>query len=124
MCATHPTVASVGPYLRAFSLTKAAHGDNLACRLGGEELALILPDTELEPAVGFADKLTRKIEQLPVTFRGQQLGKISASFGVAPVMATANPKSFAQWIRRCTGQRPPAATGSPSRSEPTTPFPF
>ena len=64
-------------------LSKAAHGDNLACRLGGEELMLILPDTPLESAVSLAETIRRKIERLSVMFRGQQLGKITASFGVA-----------------------------------------
>jgi diguanylate cyclase (GGDEF)-like protein len=64
-------------------LSKAARGDNLACRLGGEELLLILPDTPLEAARILADKLKRKIERLSVMLRGQQLGKITASFGVA-----------------------------------------
>lgn len=44
---------------------------------------LILPDTELEDALSFADKLRRKIERLSVVLNGQQLGKITASFGVA-----------------------------------------
>lgn len=64
-------------------LLKMAHGDNLACRLGGEELLLILPDTPLEAALEFAEKLRRKIEKLSVMLRGRQLGKVTASFGVA-----------------------------------------
>lgn len=64
-------------------LSKVAHGDNLACRLGGEELLLILPETTLEAARNLADKLKRKIEKLSVMLRGQQLGTITASFGVA-----------------------------------------
>lgn len=64
-------------------LSRTAHGDNLACRLGGEELVLILPDTSLEAAVDLANKLRRRIEKLSVTLRGQQLGKITASSGVA-----------------------------------------
>ena len=64
-------------------LLKIAHGDNLACRLGGEELLLILPDTPLEAAIDLAEKLRRKIEKLSIVLRGQQLGKVTASFGVA-----------------------------------------
>jgi diguanylate cyclase (GGDEF)-like protein len=64
-------------------LARKAQGDNLACRLGGEELMLILPDTGLDAALSFAEKLRRKIEKLSVMLHGQQLGKITASFGVA-----------------------------------------
>jgi diguanylate cyclase (GGDEF)-like protein len=64
-------------------LSRVADGDNLACRLGGEELLLILPDTELDAAAELAEKLRRKIEKLAVVHRGQQLGTITASFGVA-----------------------------------------
>jgi diguanylate cyclase (GGDEF)-like protein/PAS domain S-box-containing protein len=64
-------------------LSRAAHGDNLACRLGGEELLLILPDTALDDAASLAEKLRRKIGSLSVTLRGQQLGRITASIGVA-----------------------------------------
>jgi diguanylate cyclase (GGDEF)-like protein/PAS domain S-box-containing protein len=64
-------------------LSRVAQGDNLACRLGGEELLLILPDIALEEAMALSEKLRRKIEKLSVVHRGQQLGKITASFGVA-----------------------------------------
>lgn len=64
-------------------LSRIARGDYLACRLGGEELLLILPDTTLEDAVELTEKLRIKIEKLSVGLRGQQLGKITASFGVA-----------------------------------------
>jgi diguanylate cyclase (GGDEF)-like protein/PAS domain S-box-containing protein len=65
------------------AMARMARGDNLACRLGGEELLLILPDTTLEHAMDVAEKLRRKIERLSVVLRGQQLGKITASLGVA-----------------------------------------
>jgi diguanylate cyclase (GGDEF)-like protein len=64
-------------------LARVADGDNLACRLGGEELLLILPDTGIDAAAELAEKLRRKIEKLSVVHRGQQLGTITASFGVA-----------------------------------------
>jgi diguanylate cyclase (GGDEF)-like protein/PAS domain S-box-containing protein len=64
-------------------LSKIARGDNLACRLGGEELMMILPDTPLDDAIELAEKVRQKIEKLSIRFRDQQLGKITASFGVA-----------------------------------------
>lgn len=64
-------------------LSRMAQGDNVACRLGGEELILLLPDTGLKAAADLAHKLRRRIEKLSVALRGQQLGKITASFGIA-----------------------------------------
>jgi diguanylate cyclase (GGDEF)-like protein len=58
-------------------------GSDLACRLGGEELVVILPETELEGAASRAEEIRRGIEALGISFRGQSLGKITASFGVA-----------------------------------------
>ncbi|MEX0977024.1 MAG: diguanylate cyclase [Woeseia sp.] len=57
--------------------------DDLPCRLGGEELLLILPDTSLEDAQKAAEKLRQRIEKLSLLLRGQSLGKVTASFGVA-----------------------------------------
>ena len=51
-------------------------------RIGGEEFALILPETTLEQAVDAAEKLRLKIADLEVS-RGAKTIKISGSFGVA-----------------------------------------
>jgi len=56
---------------------------DIACRYGGEELAIILPETNLEGAATIADVLLKKINQHPFHNREKQpLGCVSASIGV------------------------------------------
>lgn len=54
---------------------------DIPCRYGGEEFALILPDTELRQGVRFANRLRLIIENSPVQAGDLYLG-IEASFGV------------------------------------------
>ncbi len=51
-------------------------------RLGGEEFAVLLPDTALEQAHALAEKLRATIAATPINFQEQQLS-ITASLGVA-----------------------------------------
>lgn len=54
---------------------------DIPCRYGGEEFALILPDTTLRHGVRFANRLRQIIENSPVKV-GDMTLKIEASFGV------------------------------------------
>lgn len=54
---------------------------DIPCRYGGEEFALILPDTTLRQGVRFANRLRLIIENSPLKNGGLMLG-IEASFGV------------------------------------------
>jgi diguanylate cyclase (GGDEF)-like protein/PAS domain S-box-containing protein len=56
---------------------------DIACRIGGEELVLLLPDTALSEALATAEKLRMLVEALRVTYRGQPLAPITVSIGVA-----------------------------------------
>ena len=56
-------------------------GDSLA-RLGGEEFALLLPDTTAAVAAGVAERLRHGVEALSVTVGGREI-RVTASFGVA-----------------------------------------
>ncbi|MGC9503060.1 PAS domain S-box protein [Baaleninema sp.] len=58
-------------------------GSDIACRYGGEELTLILPDATLEDTVKRAEEIRESIERLELWDRGQRLGQITASLGVA-----------------------------------------
>jgi diguanylate cyclase (GGDEF)-like protein len=60
-------------------------------RYGGEELAVVLPGTDLEGAYNLAERVREGIEalRLPVTGNGGALS-VTASFGVAALPATAN----------------------------------
>lgn len=51
-------------------------------RLGGEEFAILLPDTALDKAQALAEKLRRTIAATPITSQGQQLF-VTVSIGVA-----------------------------------------
>lgn len=57
--------------------------EDIACRYGGEELLVILPETPLKITIQRAEKLREQISQLKVEFLGQTLGLTTASLGVA-----------------------------------------
>ncbi|MGA2840886.1 MAG: GGDEF domain-containing protein, partial [Steroidobacteraceae bacterium] len=56
---------------------------DIACRIGGEEFVLLLPETELSDALATAEKLRVRVEALTVTYRDQPLGPITVSIGVS-----------------------------------------
>ncbi len=58
-------------------------GEDIACRYGGEEIALILPDASLDGARGRADDLRERIKALAIAHNGQALGSVTVSMGVA-----------------------------------------
>ena len=55
-------------------------------RLGGEEFAVLLPDTELDGAMLVAERLRELLQKHPLAW-GDKLWPISASFGVATMRA-------------------------------------
>ncbi len=61
---------------------------DLAARYGGEEMTLILPDTDGAGALNVAEKLRQTIESEIIEFAGEKL-QITASFGVASTCAPA-----------------------------------
>jgi diguanylate cyclase (GGDEF)-like protein len=58
-------------------------GEDVACRYGGEEFVVLLADATLEHAHARAEELRRAIHALTVQHRGQTVGSITASLGVA-----------------------------------------
>jgi len=66
----------LGSLLRAL-----ARGDDVPARYGGEEFVVLLPDTALEGACVFAERLRARVEALEVVVRGLRL-PITASVGV------------------------------------------
>jgi len=64
-------------------LQRHVRGEDIACRYGGEEFTLVLPDTSLEIAHQRADQLCEGIRVLNVDFRNQILGPLTFSIGIA-----------------------------------------
>ncbi len=63
-------------------MARVREGD-IACRYGGEEFVLILPEAPLEFARRRAEELREAVRQLHVSHRGRIIGPITVSAGVA-----------------------------------------
>ncbi|HEY4775394.1 MAG TPA: PleD family two-component system response regulator [Xanthobacteraceae bacterium] len=72
--------------LREFSLRlkKSIRGIDLACRYGGEEFVVVMPDTDTAVAAMVAERLRRRIasEAFPIT-EGQRAVEVTISIGLA-----------------------------------------
>lgn len=64
-------------------LMKNIRGSDIACRYGGEELTLILPDATLSETYRRAEQIREAIKNLVLEHRGELLGIITASLGIA-----------------------------------------
>ena len=58
-------------------------GSDIACRFGGEEFALVLPDATLAAVQRRAEGIRMAIQRFDLKYRGQPLGGLTASFGIA-----------------------------------------
>ncbi|MBC7876124.1 MAG: diguanylate cyclase [Anaerolineales bacterium] len=56
---------------------------DVACRYGGEEFIIILPDTSIEIAEQRAETLRNKVSLMKLDHNGQDIGKVTISIGVA-----------------------------------------
>jgi diguanylate cyclase (GGDEF)-like protein/PAS domain S-box-containing protein len=64
-------------------LQKNTRSQDIACRYGGEEFALVLSDSSLEGAYRRAEILRQQVKLMSVEYDGQTLGAVSVSMGVA-----------------------------------------
>jgi len=64
-------------------LRKFFRGDDVACRWGGEEFAIILPDSPVQHAAARADALRHEIKSLALRHRNVSLAPITLSIGIA-----------------------------------------
>lgn len=55
---------------------------DVACRYGGEEFVLFLPDTQLKDATVIADRIRQKLEDTVIKSQGVEVS-VSASFGIS-----------------------------------------
>ncbi|MBC8282493.1 MAG: diguanylate cyclase [Nitrospinae bacterium] len=63
-------------------LQKMKRTEDTACRYGGEELVLILPETEKINALVIAERIRKKVEELELEFEGTTFG-VTLSGGIA-----------------------------------------
>jgi diguanylate cyclase (GGDEF)-like protein len=64
-------------------LRNMTRGSDIACRLGGEEFAVVLPGAGIDVARKRAEQLREAVEALALEFEGKPLGPITMSAGVA-----------------------------------------
>ncbi len=71
--------------LREFSLflRKGIREEDFACRYGGDEFVIILPETSLENARQRAEQLRMGVKNLSIHFRGHLLDTVTLSLGVS-----------------------------------------
>lgn len=62
---------------------------DLVCRYGGEELAIILPETDLKGAMIIAERIRHQIESLQIKFSGEIIS-VTASLGVSSFIPNSN----------------------------------
>jgi diguanylate cyclase (GGDEF)-like protein len=64
-------------------LRSATRNSDIACRFGGEEFAVILPNATLQVARNRAEAIRSALEALKLDFGGRSLGSLTLSAGVA-----------------------------------------
>lgn len=64
-------------------LLKNIRGEDVACRYGGEEFVLVLPDTSLKDTLLRANELREGITKLMILHENKTMGGITVSMGVA-----------------------------------------
>ncbi len=70
--------------ITAAGIKNSIKGQDTVARIGGEEFAIILPDTPYNGAMALAENLRKSFDKLDFSKRrtGESLGKITLSFGV------------------------------------------
>jgi diguanylate cyclase len=86
--------------LRMFAklLSNNVKGRDTVARFGGEEFAIILPETGLDDAMQLTEAIRCQLEQkeLAVNTSGEPIGKVTASFGVAQLADGDNAEALVQ----------------------------
>lgn len=64
-------------------LTEESRGGDIACRFGGEEFTVLLPDTPIAAATEVAERLRQAASRMQVKRGNDSLGPVTLSLGVA-----------------------------------------
>lgn len=67
----------------AKELTELVRKSDLVCRYGGEELAVICPDTDAAGALELANKLIASVAAMELKYSGRDLGRVTLSAGIS-----------------------------------------
>jgi diguanylate cyclase (GGDEF)-like protein len=78
-------------------LRRSLRHDDVVCRMGGEEFAILLPATSLPDAESAAEKLRQGVETLRLQRNGAALARLSVSIGIAALGTHGN--STAELLR-------------------------
>jgi diguanylate cyclase (GGDEF)-like protein len=70
-------------------LQDSIRGGDIACRYGGEEFLLLLPDADAQETKGRADSLLSRIKALRIPFQGETL-QVTISIGVSALSENAS----------------------------------
>jgi two-component system cell cycle response regulator len=79
-------------------LTRAIRPNDVACRYGGEEIAILLTDTDVAAAHAVAERIREQLRQLELAPRGKPV-VVTASFGVAEAHEVARAASAGGALR-------------------------
>jgi two-component system, cell cycle response regulator len=102
----------------ATTLGNGCRAEDIVCRYGGEEFAVLLPNTPAQAAVELAERLRIAIESEPFQFKNTPV-KVTASFGVAG-LRTDDPRSIieaadaALYVAKHSGRNRVCITATPS----------
>jgi diguanylate cyclase (GGDEF)-like protein len=65
------------------TLSRCVRAEDVACRYGGEEFALILPECSLQQATARAEEILRRVREYGTTTDRKAQGSVTVSIGVA-----------------------------------------
>ncbi|MGY3265146.1 diguanylate cyclase (GGDEF)-like protein [Lysobacter sp. HA35] len=63
-------------------LAAVTRGEDIACRYGGEEFTIVMPEAGLEQAAMRAEQIRLAIAEASITYMRRELGPVTASIGV------------------------------------------
>jgi diguanylate cyclase len=89
--------------LVAVAVKQNVKGQDIAARFGGEEFAVILPDTGVRQAISVADQIRRAVmtKELMKRSTGEHLGRVTLSVGVAALGPGDSPQALLERADVC-----------------------